>query len=432
MARIDSVFDYYIMNYGQKEVTRYDSHKKSELRDIYNRIVKTNKDSPLYKLTNPYNAKRYAIDIKENAREIQKVVASLSDTSEGIASAFQKKVAVSSDEDVITAKYVGNDTGENPTENFTIEVERLASPQINLGNYIKSDSLSIVPGSYSFDLNTNSSSYEFQYSVNENETNRIIQNKLAKLVNNANLGIRADILEDGHGSSALQLTSQQTGLSDNESFLFQIISEADPASMRAMDILGIDTITSAAQNSAFRLNGADHTSYSNTFTINNMFELTLKDVSPAGEMSTIGFKANVDAVADNIQTMVDAYNGIIQTAERYSSEHSQSNLLLRDMSNVSRHHKSELESVGLMIADDGTISIDKGILADAITPERMSDTFDTLDNFKNVLGSKAEDAAINPMHYVNKVLIAYKNPGHNFATPYITSIYSGMLLDNYV
>ena len=36
------------------------------------------------------------------------------------------------------------------------------------------------------------------------------------------------------------------------------------------------------------------------------------------------------------------------------------------------------------------------------------------------------------MNYVNKVVVAYKNPGHNFATPYITSIYSGMMLDNYV
>ena len=39
---------------------------------------------------------------------------------------------------------------------------------------------------------------------------------------------------------------------------------------------------------------------------------------------------------------------------------------------------------------------------------------------------------MNPMNYVNTVVVAYKNPGHNFATPYITSIYSGMMLDNYV
>ena len=43
MARIDSAYAYYVMTYGNKEVSRYDSHKKSDLRKVYNNIVKTNK-----------------------------------------------------------------------------------------------------------------------------------------------------------------------------------------------------------------------------------------------------------------------------------------------------------------------------------------------------------------------------------------------------
>ena len=52
MARIDSAYDYYISTYAQKKVSRYDSHKKSDLRKVYNQIVKSNKDSPLYKIPN--------------------------------------------------------------------------------------------------------------------------------------------------------------------------------------------------------------------------------------------------------------------------------------------------------------------------------------------------------------------------------------------
>ena len=48
MARIDNAYAYYISTYAQKTVSRYDSHKKSELRKVYNKIVKINKDSPLY------------------------------------------------------------------------------------------------------------------------------------------------------------------------------------------------------------------------------------------------------------------------------------------------------------------------------------------------------------------------------------------------
>jgi hypothetical protein len=35
------------------------------------------------------------------------------------------------------------------------------------------------------------------------------------------------------------------------------------------------------------------------------------------------------------------------------------------------------------------------------------------------------------MDYVDKKIVAYKNPGHNFASPYITSAYSGMMFNSY-
>ena len=41
MAKIDSAYAYYASTYANKEVSRYDSHKKSDLRKIYNRIIKT-------------------------------------------------------------------------------------------------------------------------------------------------------------------------------------------------------------------------------------------------------------------------------------------------------------------------------------------------------------------------------------------------------
>ena len=51
----------------------------------------------------------------------------------------------------------------------------------------------IPVGNYSFDLNTPSASYEFQFSVNDGETNRDILNKLARLINSANLGLKTEI-----------------------------------------------------------------------------------------------------------------------------------------------------------------------------------------------------------------------------------------------
>lgn len=431
MARIDSAYNYYMSTYANKEVSRYDSHKKSDLRKIYNQIVKKNKEAPLYKISDPEKAKRYAIDIKESAKSIQNVVASLSDRYGSFNNSFQKKVAVSSDEDKVGVSYIGDGSESNQAENFSISVEQLATPQVNEGNYLKDNGHSLRPGSYAFDLDTTSGAYEFQYNVNSEETNLDIEQKLARLVNSSNLGITAEIRSDGKGSSALALTSVQTGLSENEKALFTISPDASAGSVESMKILGIDQIAEEAHNSSFTLNGNAHSSLSNTFSINNAFELTLKGTT--GDKATqIGFKANTDAIADNIQTLVDAYNHILTTSDPYAdTEGSGGRRLTKDIASVSRSQQASLQYIGLMVADDGSISIDRDILSNAVEPNRADQTFQTLADFRDALGKKAENIAVDPMNYVNKVVVAYKNPGHNFATPYVSSIYSGMMMDRY-
>lgn len=433
MAKIDSAYDYYVSVYGNQSTSRYDSHKKSDLRKVYNHIVKTNKESPLYKISDMPTAKRYAIDIKENAKAIQNVVASLSDHRGQLQDSFQKKVAYSSMDDTVGVIYVGDDTENNAADSFTMHINRLATPQNNTGKFLKNKALSFLPGNYSFDMNTPASTYEFQFSVNPGETNYDVLAKLAKLMNNSNLGVTAEVAEGENDTSALSLTSKDTGLSEQETELFSIQPGPDLSSIAAMDLLGINQITSPAQNSDFELNGQRHSSLSNTFTINNTFSLTLKKPNAEDESIQIGFKANTDAVADNIQTLVDAFNNIIKTAETYSEGGSgQGRRLLQDMSSVSKGNKTALEGIGLMVADNGSVSINKDILAEAISPERAADTFDTLSQFKEQISAKADDASINPMRYVDKVVVEYKNPGKNFAAPYISSIYSGMMLDNYI
>ena len=435
MASIANAYSYYLSTYGNHRPSRYDSHKKSDLRKIYNHMVKTNKEAPLYKLTNEDEAARYAIDIKENAKVIQNVVASLSDSYGGFEDSFRKKVAVSSDESAVDVKYIGDGNEGSALDSFNVEVKRLSSPQVNVGNYLKNDALSFIPGAYSFDLTTNSSSYEFQFNVNQGETNLDILKKLANLVNHSSLSINAAIRKGnsntgGEGTSALALTSTQTGLDEGESFLFDIAPGTSANSIKAMDLLGINQITHASENSLFYLNGEPHNSLSNTFTINNTFELTLKGTTPKENPAQISFKTSVDAVADNIMSLVNAFNGILSIATNVSSNVSgDSNKLFNEISGLSQARKESLERIGLMVADNGSISLDKEVLAEAITPERAEKTFDTLSRFKSAIGAKADNVAINPMNYVDKKVVAYKNPGRTWAAPYVASVYSGMMLD---
>ena len=437
MARIDA-YAYYLSTYSNIRPTRYDSHKKSDLRKIYNHMVKTNKESPLYKLSNHDAVTKYAIDIKENAKSIQNVVASLSDSYGDFSDSFRKKVAVSSDEASVSVKYIGNGMEAEQLEGFQIEVKQLSSPQVNEGNFLKNDSLSFTPGTYTFDLNTNSSSYEFQYTVKNAETNLDVLRKIAGLVNRSNLGINATIRHgsvdaEGLDTSALILTSRQSGRAESEKFLFEITPGTNNDSIHAMDLLGIDHITKEASNSVFTFNGETFTSLSNSFTINDTFDLSLNKVSEEGNPAEISFKTDVDAVADNIMSLVNAFNGILTIAENTSAEATgDTNKLLTEMGSISRSRRESLGDIGLVVANNGTITIDKEKLDEAIQPDRADTTFTRLTNFKNAIGDKANKVAINPMNYVNKVVVNYKNPGRTFAAPYFSSVYSGMMLDKYV
>ena len=413
---------------------KYDLHKRSELRSTYYNILKSNKESPLYKIKGGSNVRRFAIDIKEQAHIIKNVVASMSENGEGIESAFTKRIATSDEPDIVTAEYIGNDSDvlTSDSSGFTLEVRQLATPQINTGHFLRRSGHDFTPGSYGFDLNTNKTSYEFQFNVNDDDTNEEVLHKLRKLINNANIGLQAELVSDSRQTEkALQVESRQTGLRDGERALFEIIPHDDKGSKDAMQLLGIDEISSPAENSSFLLNGTEHSSYSNTFTVNNMFSVTLNGVSLPDQAATIGFKPSTDAVADNIERLASAYNGIVNTANQYSDAKESNGTLLHDMNKLARRFSTDFSGIGLSIGEDSSLSIDREALTDAITNGDVAHTFDVLNKFRDALGRKADQASIDPMHYVSKIMVAYKhpNPNKNFATPYISSLYAGMIVN---
>lgn len=428
MAAIDNAYTYYLTTYGSQASTRYDAHKKSELRDIYQKIVKVNKEAPLYKLKSSDEVVRFAIDIKEGAQHVRNVIASISG-SDDIMKALQKRTAVSSREDLVKARYVGHNEAAENVEDFEIEVQALAKPQVNMGSFLKSSQRDLPVDSYSFDLSTPYSGYEFQFSVNPEDTNYSIQNKLAGLITNAGIGLVATVAENKDGLSALRIESLYTGLREGEDFIFNIQAGGSSNSAGALGILGIGEVSQEAQNSTFLLNGNAHTSYSNIFSINDTFELQLLDVSPKNESAVISFKPNTQAVVENIQGLASAYNSILDTAEKYSHTQHQSQKLKYQMGRAAEHYRDALAAIGLTRDEEGFLSVDSSLLTENIESEHPSQKLSVLNDFKKALDERASVAALNPIDYVDKVIVAYKNPGQNFMSPYASSLYSGMLLD---
>ena len=422
MARIDTAYNYFMTTYGDNIGNRYESHKKSELRDTYNRIVKANKDSPLYKIKDTEDMGQFAIDIKEHANSMALSVSNLSSAGEDISSIMDKRIASSSQQDSVDAIYVGD--ADSDAEPFTIEVNALATPQVNTGNFLQSDGHDFAEGQYSFDLDIKNHSYEFQFNVNKGEPNLNVQTKIVRLLNTSDVGLSASLISDDKtGSKAIQVVSKATGHDSDEDLLFGISSTI---SWRELNTLGINRVTQQPANSSFKLNGTEHQSLSNTFTVNKTFELVLKAASN-GEVN-IGLMNDTEALSNGINQLLDSYNGMIDIGLKYNGAH-QNRTLFNEISSIARNQAEVLEAVGITADSLGHLSLDKESLAETINNGDSRSAFDTLNELKSSIGKAASKASINPMAYVDKAVVEYKNPGKSLSAPYATSAYSGMMVN---
>lgn len=428
-AVLNTVYNNYLSTYTPKSLTRYDMHKKSELRAVYNSIVKLNKDAPWYLPTTNKAIQNYAVDLKENARGLYNTIAQLGGLEQD--SLLSKKSAFSSDEDVVTASFIGDDSSVNETLEYNLEVRSLASPQENMGLFMENEDVQLPPDTYSFDISVNDMNYEFQFAIGEDETNRDIQTRLMRLVNNSGIGIKASLLESD-GKTALRLVSESSGLALGKSEIFHISDDRTSKTSGTVDYFGLDYVSRAPSNARFLLDGQKRVAASNHFTISKLFDIELKGVTAKDEPVQIGLKADADSLTDNVTRLVGGYNSFMQAASSYLEFQSRSGTLVKEMKGIASLYSSSMEAMGLNMTKDGILEIQPDVLKEtAEHSEDIADTFSYLKEFSNSLLRKSRQISLNPMDYVDKTMVAYKNPGHNFVNPYDTSAYTGMMFNSY-
>ncbi len=430
IAALNTVYNHFMTTYAPKGTSSpYDTHKKSELRGVYNSIVKMNKESPLYLLKTDEATGEFAVGMKENARELKNIIASLS--SGGTSDILDKKAVASGNADVVTATYIGNaDEGEE-IPSLEIEVKSLAQNQVNEGTYLPQSEIALEPNTYSFDIHVKDLDYEFQFNINKGDTNSVIQEKLARLVNKSNIGVEAETVTDENGNTALKLTSSETGINDGQSVLFHVSDNHTSKMAGAVDYLGIGTASQYPENAHFILNGVERSTFANEFTIDKTYRLSLNGISEEGETTTIGLKTDVESFTENITHLIQGYNSFLQKANEYVSSFPHTDRLIGEMNSISAAYRNNLDSVGLMVQDDGTISLDKNLLLQTAQEDDALSRFNAIKGFTGSILNKTNQVSLNPMHYVDKTIVAYKNPGKSLASPYVTSNYSGMLFNSY-
>ena len=428
-AVLNTVYNNYLAAYSPRQLTKYDTHKKSELRSVYNSIVKLNKDAPWYLPTTNKDTQHYAVSLKENARELHNAIAQLGGLEQD--SMFRKKSAYSTDTEVAEAAYIGSDALTSTSPEFDLEVKELATPQENLGHFLPDLATTLSPATYSFDISINDMNYEFQFNINEGDTNRQIMDRLSRLINNAGIGIQANVAESDY-RYALRLTSDATGVPANKAYHFRVSDDHTSKASGVVGNMGLNYISHPAGNACFLINGEERSSSSNHFTVGKLFDVQIKAVSPEDKPVHIGLKTDTESITDNINQLIGSYNSFIRSAASYLETQSRSRQLVREFSSIASHYGTSLENMGMHLQDDGILSVnDEKLQQAAASAGNDLSSFSVLKDFSSSLLRKSDQVSLNPMDYVDKKIVAYKNPGHNFISPYTTSAYSGMMFNSY-
>lgn len=401
------------------------------LRRVYNSIVKMNKESPLYILDTSRSSQQFAISMKENARELRNTIASLGGLDED--ELLNKKVAFSSNEEIATAAYIGSMEQSDNAPSYDIEVDRLATPQINMGKFLPADEpVALQPDTYSFDVRIEDLNYEFQFSIRSTDTNHTVQSRLARLITNSNVGITARASTDEDGYSYLRMESNNTGVKNGRNRIFNISDNKTSKTSGAVEYFGLDYISTPPSNASFLVNGEERSSASNRISLDRTYEVQLTGISGEdGATAHIGLKTDVDSLTENVNTLVDGYNSFLNAVSEYKEDQPKSQRLFNEMSGVARVYAQDLTSVGLNLNLDGRLEVDNNTLRETAMSDDAREAFSPMKSFTNSVLRKSNQVALDPMNYVNNTIVAYKNPGKNFASPYITSAYSGMMFNGY-
>jgi flagellar hook-associated protein 2 len=354
----------------------------------------------------------YAVHIKESARNFGQSIETIGDTT-----------AYSDNTSLLNVEYVPEDATDSTPTDFDIKVESFATPQINSGRYLVSeDEVGLEAGSYSFDMRTNKFHYELQFNINEGDTNIALQQKLARLINSSEIGVNAHVIDNGY-MSALEVTSNSIGKPYNGKRRFNITDENTSYSKGVVEYLGLNSSIKEATNATYTINGKQGSSYSNSFQVHGAYHITLNPESSDTD-THIGLNLDKDKLSNIIEAFVTGYNDFIKEV---NSDDYTCDILKNDMKKFLKNNKSSLSQYGISVNADSTMSY---------TPNNdiINGTADT--TALKALGvnmlKKLDSIAINPMEYIDRRMCSYSNMMTTYPNPYVTSIYSGMLINIYI
>ncbi len=309
--------------------------------------------------------------------------------------AFRAISATSSDEDVVSVSASpGAQTGR-----FDIQVSQLAQSQSIASQGFSSKTDAVGTGKLVFKFGSVGADDGSVFTQNEEASTKTVEigagnNTLQGIrdaVNEAEIGVRASIINDGSGERLI-FTSEKSGAGNG----FVIEAQDGAGAPAAADGLGRLAFgpeaggsgmsrTRAGEDALLTVNGLEISRASNEFSdVLDGVKIQLKGTNEAP--LSVDVSRDMDAVKGKITGFVDAYNAFqtqVRQLSSYNAETQQASVLtgdalLRNVSDTLRRAMTSTVEVlddgairafsdlGIMTKRDGTLEVDSGKLDDAL------------------------------------------------------------------
>ncbi len=404
-------------------------HKPNELKAVYSRIVNMNRHTAYYKLDLSREKQLFTLALKNSSL-------ALADTLKDLGQAFQRPSVInsahSSDPESVSASLVDVEH-TSFREPVCVRVKALAMPQVNTGNKVPSEAEGPKPAPYRFRIQTGEDSYEFSYNVSTVSANRDLMYKLSNFINRSDIHIHAKVEDDAEdGTSRIVLSSEDTGLAEGQAMAFSISDSAsgNTPTPGLVSYFGLDHVTQKPSNARFSIDGREKTSMGNSVVLNRDLSLTFHKKTKR-EVTISPETAGEQAISE-LANFMESYNALLNLTRNGLPGNRRSSRLQNDLTHILSTDIEELSRSGIRRNEDFTLSIDSSTIKKPETMQHLKTLFEEPDGLFAKLSRKMSDIALNPVDYVDKVIVTYPNTARaGFSNPYLTSIYSGMMFNSY-
>jgi len=304
---------------------------------------------------------QYVSDIKSASSALSDALRDLS------GPAFSQRSMVSSNADVMTVSFTGNNPGS--VGDISVQVDQIAMGQQNEGSRLSSSALySGDRGVNRFAIETGGRTTQLSISVAAGDSNRDVQQKMATAINNAGLGLRATVETDSQTNMSM-LRVESTNVGTAERNAFSITDVTGNAASR----LGANDVSRVRQDAIYRVNGGQaQVSQSNTVNLGNGVSATFSAAS--NQTVTVSPGRDMNFIRGVVESLVRSYNNLFSAAAGNVNDLKAQSLASRLM-NVSSAYSRSLQDLGIGFDSSGKMTVDSARLNQAFEEGRLENFF---------------------------------------------------------